>query len=131
MQFFGIQFIPDDNRQDIAELVLRTLEKLGQRCKTLELVDVMDLGSFKYVRFRVDLPMNVVIEVVDAIRAATERNVILPGGVGGYVCKMKGKTGTVPYSKMQTVGREHPKVYRGNALLHWERQFLKDGFNGA
>lgn len=132
MHFFGIQFIPDDIRQDIAELVLRKVDELGLRCKTLELVDVMDLGSFKYVRFRIDLPLDVVVTVADAIRDATERNVILPGGVGGYVCKMKGgRTGVVPYSKMQLAGREHPKIYRGNALVHWERQFLKEGSSGT
>lgn len=131
MQFFGVQLVVDDNREGIAELVLRKAEELGFRCKALELLDVMDLGSFKYVRFRIDFDVPTLTTLVNAIFDATSRNVILPGGIGGYRCRMKGREGIVPYSKMQLASREHPKVYRGNGIVNWERQFLKDGGNGG
>jgi hypothetical protein len=130
MHFFAIQFYPVDSKLSVAEVILRKAEELGVRFKTLEALDVTSLGSSEYLRFRADLTIQEVEKVLNALYSPT-LSVILPGGPGGYLCKMKnGRTGVVPFAKMQIISIDHPRGFRGNALAHWERQFLKDGTDG-
>jgi hypothetical protein len=126
MQFFAIQTTPYEDRHLLAELVLRKAEDMGFQSKTLEALDVIEVGSSKYVRFRIDLTINQIDAILTELHRVG-RSVIVPGGPYGYVCRMKdGRTGIVAYSKMQLSSTTHPREYRGNAVLHWERQFLKE-----
>jgi len=126
MNFFGIQLNIDEDCQTVAELVLRKAEELGYRCKSLELLDTLEIGTARYVRFRVDLNVRVIQNLGDFLHETSGRGVILPGGAEGYSCRMRGgRAGTIPFAKMQATSFGHPKVYRGNGIVNWERQFLK------
>lgn len=122
MQIFALE-LGNDTPESLVEKFLRKVDAMGFRCKTLEAMDVVDLGSTNFLRLRSDLPQ--FTEVVNSFYEPKVRGTILPG-TNGYVCKLSnGRSGVVAISKMQLAPRVPPKTYRGNAMAHWERQFLK------
>lgn len=122
MTFFAVQVLPNEHAKDVAHVVLTTSVKQGATCKELTIVDQMEIGSRKFVRFQSDLaPLDTVLNAV----LAEGRAVIYVTTSGYTMWRAEGKKASVPYMTMQVAGRGNPIRMRGNSLTHWDRQFLK------
>lgn len=124
MTFFAVQLCRCETTQDVAELVLRKASELKASCKTLEVLEVMDLGAWKYVRMQSD--MDPLTSVVSSLHTPT-RGVVVPEGTAGYVHHVGSRKAVVPFSRMSVIARNPPVVYRGVDVPHWERQFMNAG----
>jgi hypothetical protein len=120
MNLFAVQILRGESPRDVVELVLRKAEEQGASCKTLELLDPIEVGSRRYARVRADFAR--VDDVLESLYSST-RGVILTAHAGGHPIKTAGRTGVIPFGKIQIVPRE-TIAFRGNALPYWERQFL-------
>lgn len=122
MKSFALQFTKVDSKASLVHAFLQRATERGLQCRTLEALDIIEVGANKYLRLKIDESAEKLTETI--LSFFPERAVILLQGRGGYTCKMKNREGIVSFSTMQSVSLQTPMVFRGNAIPHWERQFL-------
>lgn len=104
---------------EVAEIVLRSAEKVGFKCPEIEALDTFQVGATMFLRFSVATPAE---KLVDAVHAAGRCVVGLTAD--GFVARLKSRTGKVSSTTMFMIPRQQVK-YRGPGAPHWERQFLR------
>lgn len=109
---------------DLAKIVLTTAKGLGILFRRLEAMDVIEIGSTKFMRFRTDLTP--ALPLADAL-FESGRGVIALSVGGGYRMRTKTKEGTIPSTTLLAVPRAAGvKTFRGTKIKLWERQFETD-----
>jgi hypothetical protein len=121
-KFFAVQKMPFEDKHEMAELVIKTAHNKGLLFTVLDVIDIIEVGSTEFVRFRSDL-----VDVATLVSALYEkkRAIITLEGTG-YQAKMGSRTGAVPFTKMSVVPAGQFVSYRGTKVQHWDRQFIKE-----
>lgn len=124
MNLFAMQIlVSEGNWAAVVQSFLTKADSLGFKCKSVEAVDSMTIGSFPYLRLKTDLDIEGLTKVVEALHADS-RGVIMPPGPQGYECRLKGgKKGVVALSKMHVTPRGESRSFQGNATKNWKAQF--------
>lgn len=109
---------------DLAKVVLTVAKAQGILFRRLEAMDVIEIGSTKFMRFRTDLQP--ATQLVDAI-LNEGRGVIAANAAGGYELRSRTKNGPVPSTRILSTPRAAgTKMFRGTKIKLWERQFDAD-----
>lgn len=121
-QFFAVQKLPFEDKHEMAELVIKTAHEKSLLFTVLDVIDLIEVGSTEFVRFRSDL-----VDVATLVAALFDKKrAIITLAGSGYQAKLNGRTGVVPFAKMSVVPAGQFVSYRGTKVQHWERQFIKE-----
>lgn len=118
-RFFAVQLTANETPNEVARLILRAAHDERLLFWTLEILDVIEVGSSSFLRLRTDIAD--LTTLADKVRSRG-RSVILPEK-GLYVLRSyNGSHGNVPMLSMHQVPKPgQQRAYKGTK--QWEAQF--------
>lgn len=116
--FFAVQLLPHETPQNVARLILRTAHDARLLFWTLEVLDVIEVGSSSFLRLRTDMHLQAIVE-----RLLARGRTVISTMEGVYVLrKPDGLRGNIPMLAMHRVPKPgQQQAYRGTR--QWEAQF--------